>query len=479
MSLFKFNSIADTSITNAYKNNSSKRAELSNGGAADSLQIFSVYKSGSLPEKSRILVNFSIDDIISKRNLGKIPNSGSVKFIFKLFNVEHPETLPKNYHISLFPVSGSWEEGEGLDIDYFTDQGVSASYDFTNNTTSSFGVGASWLLKRSTTGAPESWTSPGGDFYSNYEKNFFLQSGIEDIEIDVTDIVEDQISNILPKNGFLLAISSSYENGSKKSSYYTKKFSARSSQYFYNTPSIEARWESLILDDRNNFYYQSPNLSPADNTQNIYFLNKVNGILKNIYGNPSLNVKIYNQNTLLTSSINVTNPSTGIYKASFALTGSEELELTDVWHSASVEYYTGSLFISKRDFENTFYNKDYVVSIKNLKTIYSTQETGNIKLFIREKDWSPNTYKVQTNEINGLTFNNLYYKIFRVVDNKIIIDYGITPVPYTKCGYDKEGNFFDLNMNSLEPGFTYAIKLMLLEQDIINELPFSFKFKVE
>jgi len=480
MSLFKFNSIADTSITNAFKNNSLKRAELSNTGGADSLQLFSVYKADATPEKSRILINFSIEDIINKRNSGKIPYSGSVKFIFKLFNVQHAESLPKNYYISLFPISGSWEEGSGLDIEYHTDQGVSASYDVLTNSTSSNGFGASWLMKSSTTAAPTSWTTPGGDYFSNYEKSFFLETGLEDVEIDVTDIVEQQISNILPRDGFLLALSSSYEDGTRKNTYYTKRFSARSSQYFYSTPSLEARWDALITDDRNNFLYESPNLSPDENNQNIYFLNKVNGNLKNIYGNPTLKVDIYSENnTILTSSIPVTNVSAGIYKAMFKLTGSIDSELKDVWYSGSNEYYTGTIFATKREFNNTLYSNEYVVSLKNLKNIYSSQETANIKIFAREKNWSPNVYKVQTDEINNLTFNNLYYKIYRIIDNKTIIDYGTVPTAYTKCGYDKDGNYFEINMNLLEPGFIYAVKFMLLEQDEINELPYYFKFKVE
>ena len=65
--------------------------------------------------------------------------------------------------------------------------------------------------------------------------------GDEDMEVDVTTLVEQWINsggNVLgskTNHGFLIKLSSSFEN-STTDSYYTKKFFARSSEFFFRRP---------------------------------------------------------------------------------------------------------------------------------------------------------------------------------------------------------------------------------------------------
>ena len=67
-------------------------------------------------------------------------------------------------------------------------------------------------------------------------------------------MVEGWIAGDIPNYGILIKLSSSYEDGNKLESYYTKRFSGRTSQYSLNRPCIEARWAPVVVDDRNNFY---------------------------------------------------------------------------------------------------------------------------------------------------------------------------------------------------------------------------------
>lgn len=469
MPVLKYTASADTTITNAYYPDSLTRAVYANLGAADSLELFSIYLSGTEPEKARILVQFPISAISASRASGSLPTSGNVNFLFKLYNVQHPETLANKYYVSVRPVSGSWDEGFGLDLENYSDKGQSGSV----------GYGANWLY-RSTTNAPYTWSSDGGAVINGYEKTFFFDSGLEDLEIDVTDVVEDQISGIIPNNGFLINISGSYEDGTNETTYYTKRFSARSSEYFYKVPAIEARWQSIVNDNRGNFYYSSPNLETADNNQNIYFYNKVNGVLKDLPNSAIPLVKLYDEDGIfLTGSIQSNKVATGIYKAVLNVTGNIEQDLQDVWYSGSVEYFTGSINALNRTFEDTINLPEYVFSVTNLKPSYKSYEKPSIRIFSRKLNWSPNIYKIANSELNSLTFNNLYYKIFRIVDGLTIIDYGISPIAYTLCSTDKLGNYFDLDMSMLEPGYAYGVKLMLLNGDLKTEIPNTFRFKVE
>ena len=469
MSIYKFTASADTTITDAFKPYSTNRAYFANMGAADSLEVFSIAHSGSSPERSRILIKFPLDKIVESRNNGSIPASGSVNFIFKLYNVAHPETLPKNYDITIKPLSGSWDEGYGLDLENYSDVGQ----------TENGGYGVGWKF-RSTTEAPFVWSGDGGDFFIGYDKTFHFDTGLEDVEVDITDIVEDQISGIILDTGIGVMLSDQFENNTSATTYYTKRFSARSSEYFFKVPSLEARWETYEKDDRGSFFFESPNLSAEDNEQNIYFYNKVNGSLKDLPSGVIPFVKISDEDgNELTSSIQSEKISTGKYRASFSMTGSGNQNLTDIWYSGSYVYFTGAIDARDREFVDTDVDSEYVVNITNLKNSYKNFEKPTIKVYGRAKNWSPTIYKVANSAINSLKFDNLYYKVFRIVDNLTVIDYGIDPIAYTKCSYDKNGNYFDLDMSFFEPGYAYGIKLMLLAGDNKVELPNTYRFKVE
>ena len=203
------------------------------------------------------------------------------------------------------------------------------------------------------------------------------------MEIDVTPLVEQWINssgNVLgskTNHGFLVKLSGSFEGydsatnltGATKS-YYTKKFFARSSDDYFKRPVLEARWDSSRRDHRGNFFYSSSLAPAADNLNTIYLYNYIRGRLANIPGIDGQSVAGAQQDEIYVSifsgssddsapfgpalklSQDGTNValgagnmfcvtggyvSTGIYSASFAFTGSENLEtIYDVWWSGSV-----------------------------------------------------------------------------------------------------------------------------------------------
>ncbi len=127
MGLYRYTASADNTITNAFRSNLSNRGTGSNMGAADVLEAFYVTgqtssSAGLSSEKSRILIQFDTDALNSDRTLGKIPASGSVSWQLKMYNARHASTLPKDFKMVVKVVSGSWQEGTGLDMDEYTDQ---------------------------------------------------------------------------------------------------------------------------------------------------------------------------------------------------------------------------------------------------------------------------------------------------------------------------------------------------------------------
>ena len=469
MSILKLSASQDTTITNGFKSDGVTRAVYANMGAADSLEMYSSYYSSSTdtaPQLSRILLQFDIATLVSKRSAGLLPSSGSVNFVLKLSNVEHPYTVPKNFTALIAPVSRSWVEGTGLDQDAYTDSGYDGST----------GRGTNWQYA-----SENFWTTPGADIItgSGYAKSFYFDNGTEDLVVDVTSIVEAQIAGTIPSAGLAVLLSGSFEAPTEGTSYYTKKFSARSSEYFFKRPALEARWSALNTDDRGSFYFSSPNLSNSDNQQNIYFYNRVNGTLKDLPAAviPSLNIKNFASASLGSGS--VTKVSTGVYRAVVTVTGSSDQTLYDTWSSGSTVYYAGEIEANVRDFEDSATQEEFIFSITNIKSVYGSQERPALKIYSRQKDWSPTIYTVSNNIIENYAHKNLYYKVFRIVDGYTVIDYGIEPVAYTQCSYDKNGNYFDLDMSLFEPGYAYAVKLMLYEDGLKKEFPSIYRFKVE
>ena len=123
MTIKRYTATADNTITNAYKLDMLTRATGSNMGAADILEVFSIYgqQTTSSAELSRVLVKFPTDTISSDRTAGTIPASGSVKFYLRMFNARHSEQLPENFTFNVLAVSASWQEGTGLDMESYKD----------------------------------------------------------------------------------------------------------------------------------------------------------------------------------------------------------------------------------------------------------------------------------------------------------------------------------------------------------------------
>lgn len=460
--LKRFIADRDSVITNAYKIDLIHRGTDANMGAADSLEVFSIYAqaSSSSFELARTLVHFPVNQIVDARSNSQIPQSGSVDFYLRLFNVKHTETLPKQFTLSIMPISQSWDEGDGIDMESYKDE-----------------TAVNWIS--ASVGVP--WTTPGGSYITSSTYNSFFDLGTEDLELNITSLVENWMSNTIPNNGVGIMLSASLESDTR--SWYTKKFSARSSEYFFKRPIIEARWNSSFKDYRGNFYASS-SLLAEDNLYTIYLYNFVRGQYKDIpgIGTGSIYVRLYNSasngDEITTSAITGSWYSTGIYSANFALDTTAS-KAYDRWFNGSNVYHTGTIKIHKFDSYNMDVTPKYVTTITNLKPIYSNEETARFRLFVREKDWKPTIYTVSNAKIQNQIIDNAYYRVYRVMDDMPIINYGTGSNEYTKMSFDVSGNYFDLDMSILQKDYMYGMKFVYKINSNYIEQPYIFKFRVE
>jgi hypothetical protein len=114
----------------------------------------------------------------------------------------------------------------------------------------------------------------------------------------------------------------------------------------------------------------------------------------------------------------------------------------------------------------------------NAKQSYNSDEKAIFQVFSRELNWNPNIYTKAVQTIESTRHNNLYYKIVRVKDEQTIVDYGTGSFKYTQVGYDRDYNFFEVDMSMLEPDYSYEIRLGLDYTYTFKEAKEKFKFRV-
>lgn len=488
MSIKRYIANSDNTITNAFDATLSTRGTGSNMGASDILEVFSIYGqtssfNGYSLEESKILLNFPISTINSDRSSGYIPASGSVNFVVKLYNAEHSSTTPTEFTLVVAPISRSWTEGFGLDMDEYKDLGIS-----------------NWISASlpSTTYPIGAWTNQGGDFLTGSGASTgscYFETGIEDLEVDVTAQVEKWIDGSTGSYGLGIFLTSSLLSETR--SYYTKKFFGRGSEFQLWRPYIEARWNSQIADKRGNFYISSSLLS-TENINTIYLYNYKNGKATDIpsIGTDKIYVKIYE--TLggassfmpIAGGVGSNNAavvtggwvSTGVYSASFAYTGSAST-IYDVWQNAAgtTLFHTGTIYPITYDASDNSGITNYVLKISNAQQKYYQNDKPRFRLFIREKNWNPTIYTVASTEIEPTIIEKAYYRLFRVQDNFEVVPYGTGSTQHTLLSYDVNGNYFDFDMSILEKGYMYGFKFAfdLQQNGQVEEQPYAFKFRVE
>ena len=489
---------ADTTITNAYKADLMTVGTGSNMGQSDILEVFYIYNqidSGS-EESARILIQFDVKTMNDHRNEESLPATGEVEFVLKLYNAEHGATLPTNFELEITPVETMWAEGHGVDMEEYSDMGANGE-----DPENQFGgTGASWNVAMN----ESDWTVAGGDYLSPASYSQKFDDGTEDIEINITDLVEawitaeeDAEAEGARNNYGVMVKFQALNEGGEERSYYTKRFFARGTQFFYKRPMIEAQWDSSSVDNRLNLQTESPFLSEEQNTQVFYYRHSHRGQLEDINDDETIlpNFALTTDSDLSekvtiavgeaeVGDIECERVKKGVYKASFKVSNDIEVEtLYEKWWTDDEESLLrgkgGSHTVSVEQWSDVAPPAiSYVTSAVNLKDRYIKGELARIRLFIRSKDWSPTIYTKATTELNTEVIEWAFYRIVRVVDELVVLNwYGAEKA--TKLSYDEDGCYFDLDMDILETGWQYRIELGYRINEEIKIQPQTFKFRIE
>jgi len=490
---------SDNYITNKYIDNF--RVTDANAGSAGTLDLFKLYNESfstddSLVELSRLLLKFDLGDIRELNQKKCSINHPSFNVTLKLFDVYGGQTTPSGFHVRLYPLSQSFDEGRGRDIVKYRDLGssnfITASILNGNiNMWNSLGANASGVLNDENIDIISTGDLEDGEGEVNLYKDVYFKTGKEDLEIDVTKIISGTISGLIPDCGFRVSFSPDIE--SDNSTYFVKRFFSRNAQNPTKRPQLIVKYDDSIQD-----YHKSMNFNVSGS---LFLNNIVNGEYKNILSgsttNPGTLEEVSGDDCILlkvfTGSYEkyITGSSyslgeikyKGVYSSSFLIekyddllvdhiNNSGSIKFTTVWTDLSEKtfYHSGSFTVYDNNissFSNS--NRRLVISITNLKKEYLKNSIARFRVFVENVDKIVRYVKIPK-EKDSEIFYNMKYAVIDVDTNQYII-------PFDKNGrsthlsVDSDGMYFDIDTSSLPPKRIYKIAFLL--SDIGEERIFT------
>ena len=381
------------------------------------------------------------------------------------------------------------------------------------------------VTQKGTVETPWNSVSGGGDFlssstspdiYADYHYTQLFESGLENLSINITALVERWLQGPggggIANYGMGIKLTSSQEakgysqdvhassdlptqniQDGATTSYYTKRFFARGTQYYFKRPTIQAKWDSTRRDHRGQFYISS-SLAKDENINDIYFYNYVRGKLRSIPGyTPTVSIysssagtptstrlQIKNTSNALVDSVTSTQVETGVYRARLQVVDNLSV-LNDVWSAGTVQVHTGTIYPVSVGTAVHSREPTYFVNITNLQNSYMSNQTARFNVYIREKNWNPTIYSKAVATAPPLTIPTASYRVLRIFDNieAVAHDTG-SGMSASYLSYDVSGNYFDFDMRLLEPDYEYGFKIAFYDNELSSwqEQNEIFKFRV-
>lgn len=423
-------------------------------------------------KNSRFLFHFDESRIQSFNTDGTMPDVSKMTHKLKLTNtgafdttllgqtVGGNKTRTASFDLILFKINQAWDEGVGYDFGYQNFIGGSSS---TAVSPSNWNYAQTNIL----------W-SGGPGVYSGASSAVTITTqhfefGNENIELDITNEVNDIITGGTTNYGFGLAFPTSFEETPTTDLQYVG-FYTRHTQSFYE-PFLETTYNETIKDDRNSFF--------LDKSNKLYLYVNAGGQPTNLDASPS--VIIYDNDGLFYTSFTSTEVShvtKGVYSINLTIptttATTDCMMFTDVWSGITINGISRP--VKEMEFVLTDSDKYYNV--------------GNNEEFPKQFSF-------------GITGINRDEKIIRGDIRKLIIS---TRVPYTVNQtvlidgleyriYTKEGrneltvidyqnihkgynlNYFLLDTLSLLPG-TYYIEIKMTSNQEVRQYKDITKFEI-
>ena len=472
-----------------------------NTGEAGTLDLYKVYglnKSGSaaLAELTRLLVHFDLDPLRQAHASGTL-NIASPSFNCKLrlHDVYGGQTTPRNFTIKVYPLSRSWDEGRGRDVVFYQDTDavnfLTASYsNGSANTWFASGANAKGLLGSADIDIIASGNLGAGVVNLATSQSFV--DGTEDLDVDVTRIVSATLAGLLPDYGFRVSFTETQEDDARTR--FVKRFGSRQAVDTNKRPQLITRYNDSRVSHQSAFYFDEPGT--------IFMSKYVRGEPSNVVSGSSL-TQITGTNCMLvkvwtyystssgyqqyaqyaTASQNLVGNvyTTGLYSATFtvkstesnlqqlitnaALSGSNHhVKFNQVWTSldGSVAYHSATLNVKLPDTTlGPFRARQYHVNVPNTATEYAPADVVRFRCFVFDRLNPTYTYVRVPQEEKSLILE-AHYSVRDVISDTVVVPFDRT-YNSTRMSADSEYLHFDVWMESLVPGRSYALDVMIVD----------------
>ena len=428
------------------------------------------------PEKrnsySRFIVKFDITDLQNKL-LSKEINPDSVTgYRLKMKNsipkdkVLEPEyefdILNKNiaasFDLICFPINKDWDEGRGYDLGkeyYLVKQAGNpqiTGYSNWNSATSTM-----------TWDQPGVYTDPTGSTAVTFYASQHFDLGNEDIDMDITDIVNDWLSGGSVNNGIGIAYRRDFELLSTDTRYVSSFFTSHTNTAF--KPSLEVSYNQSFKDDRN------------DVTNNrvcklfLYTFSGNNPV--NMYSSSTVSIQTAGGVDVYTG-LTPVQVEKGVYYVNVWMSGATKgQQYKDVWYDVTFnpgydkQNYTQYFTIQDNFyFTNAPNVNNYAITTYGLdnNSILSTSEIIRVYADLRV-NFSTNPPK---------NHYDLQYRLVMNNQEAVIPWTSFNQAMMNKC----MTNYLVLDTSWLLHNQTYEIQLRISEMGTIRTMPESVKFRV-
>lgn len=457
-------------------------------GKAGTLDLFKLYGNstvGTSPvlELSRLLLQFDLDKLRDMFTSNEIDiNDPSFNCKIKLFDVYGGQPVPTNFTAALFPLSASFDEGNGRDVVFYQD------LDVCNFISSSRDPAKAWYAQGANLGGDASGSVDYiTDFYVgatniNAKKTQFFETGTEDLLIDVTNLVSATLIGAIPDSGYRISFDAPQEADFK--SYFVKRFASRHAYDRGKRPQLIVRFDDSINDDSSNLIFDASgslfinNLGIDGTATN--FISGTNALSGQNCILLRLNTRIssgYDYNVVVTGSQYKlgNNYIMGTYVAPVTLNSSDailskklnasgSLDFTPIWTSVdeTITFLTGSKISVKRSniSDKVLGDSNYTVSVVDVNDEYTLDEKATLRVNIFDNSLA-NVKLVKTPFITPtVVIRKTYYAVRDIVTNEIVIPFD-EELNSTKCSSDAKGMYFKLDTSSLISGRNYVIDIMI------------------
>ncbi len=348
----------------------------------------------------------------------------------KIGGVFHDARRGSNARLVIYPLEQDFSEGTGFDYIY---NETAYNQEFLNQTPANWYYADSGVF----------WAQPGiysGSTAPNILDVQHLQDGSEDLELDVTQYINDVLISGATHYGLGISYSANTETFTSNNRYVITFFS-RNTQTYYE-PYLETTFNQVLNENRSNFYLDEVNNLYFSPNKDITSVNKVE-----IYDHEDQLYASYPSSALTLVQKNIWSLPLTISSSAYP----DLVNFIDKWYyTANGKQYTvdNEFTLFKYDYFRTKSKQvaEYYFSFHGI--LYNdklTRTSGTRKINISGK-------RLYQNSVDcDLVYDTLEYRIYNQQSDSIQLEV----IPWTAVNRLQDDIYFDLDPSWLVPQFYY------------------------